>query len=295
VATPLDSRIVAGNEDQDRQSEDLEAARLRLTNEVLRRASDELATSPFVGPGGPIPYGAEPIIVRPFTRSDHPNVARFDWAGPTEDWYVQGVVTDTAAGLAISDIRVYPRPNRAVRAGGLTNDALRGIHLGHLLTVVRSRLAHEQQRLAEIEASRSAEWGAILGDDQYAEYVASVKAAGTLAQGAARRGGKPPLPHAYYRRAAVLYLRELDNPLGRRGLSERVAKQLSKEVGRTVPPDTARDWVQKARNRFHYLTPTKQGRAAGTQATPRLLVEWAEGQKPLGRTGSRASRKTKES
>ena len=129
----------------------------------------------------------------------------------------------------------------------------------------------------------------MLADEGFSEYVGAAKAAGNLADvSTPRRGGKAPLPDAYYRRTAALYLEEIQH--GVPGLLARIARRLSKELGREVPADTAKDWAQKARNKFHYLTPTKQGRAAGTQAGPRLLAEWAEGQVPLRKaTASRGS------
>ncbi len=226
---------------------------------------------------GDVPYPDEPVLTGALPQSDYPKVARFEWAGPTDDWYVTGVVTDTAAGLAIADLRIYPRPGQPIRPGALTNELLRGIPLGQLLAVVRARLSNERMRLLGIESHRASEGSPMLVDESFSESVAAAKAAGELP--APRRGGKPPLPVAIYRRTAVIYLEELDK--GVRGLLDRIAKRLSEELGRVVPPETAKDWVQKARNRFHYLTPTKQGRAVGTQAGPQLHAEWEAGQVAL--------------
>ena len=82
-----------------------------------------------------IPHPDEPLLTRALLQGEYPRIAEFDWAGPSDDWYVRGCIADTAGGLAISELLIYPRPGQQIRAGGLTREILRSIPLPLLLSV----------------------------------------------------------------------------------------------------------------------------------------------------------------
>lgn len=212
---------------------------------------------------GAVDPGAKP---KPIPRPPDA-VAVFAWR--LNGWRVFGYVSDTPAGLAVSQMRV--EPDGKLAPGGLTTAVLRGVPVSRVLQETRVRLLAEEAILAgedEVDLPRRA---------GRAEVERAVVAAGR-AEG--RKGGRPALPQAVYRRTAALYLEELSG--GIRGLLDRVAGRLSMEMGRPIPRETARDWVHKAREKYDYLTPTKQGRAGGTGPTRRLVAEWDEAQVPLG-------------
>lgn len=181
----------------------------------------------------------------------------FIWAG-TPGVAVTGKLKPTDSGLAFTELLIRPLGDNEI-----TTSTLRAVPLGRILQIVQAQLAHLEavdDAAAAFGARRRPKWERAIAEK---------------ANQPRPRLGRPSLTDDHLRMVAETLLDELSHGPAR-GVHQRLADRLSKEVGRVLSPDTVRDWVRVAR-KHDWLAATKQGRP-GAEPGSRLLQARKEDQ-----------------
>ncbi len=170
---------------------------------------------------------------------ERPRVATFEWDMP-DGWRTVGTVAWFETGLGFSELGVLAPPGSP---GGVTGTELRQVRPPRLLSLIASQLMARQK----VERT-------FRGLPQEIEGDRAIRTA-------EKRVGRPPVwSREHYRRVALLAIEESEKGVrGDGGLLARMARKLSKELGRPVARETVRHWMSDARNQWGFLSPTTRG------------------------------------
>lgn len=223
--------------------------------------------------------------VEPLDADQAPLLATFEveYFDRTDNWALTGAVALEAGVLVIAQLSIVPsfyRPPRGVRrqrhelvpAGGVNSAVLRDIRVGEVLAGVQAAIAKrgdllESMRRQHAEHVRAGRGSDVAFREITDDEIATARKAALAALAAPLRRGRRGYPDDLYRQVALTYLDVLrERPAGR-GVLDEVARRLSTE-GRPVSPETARDWIRRARD-LEFLTPATPGKA-GAEPGPRL-------------------------
>ena len=155
--------------------------------------------------------------------------------------------------------------------GTIGSAALRSIELSKMIAAARALLAREVRDLALPEGAEPPPgWYWVFGSRGGSVRAEDIERARRHARAAGRRPlkrGRAGYPDDHYRGVALAYLDLLDKGITR-GILAALAERESKRLGRPVPVETARTWVNVARKR-QFLTEGENGRA-GAMPGPKL-------------------------
>jgi len=169
------------------------------------------------------------------------------------EWSCAGILEAVDGQLVLRELLIRPAGPSTAHLG-ITGDVLRGLPLGRWLAECYSELVQLP------EAYETGIWpsGVPVAPDR----AAAARMRRALAELRDTKGshrGSRGYGRDFYRQVALAYL-DLQKEGYARGILVAIAEQYTRELGRYVARETARDWVRKA-TELEFLTPGTPGRA----------------------------------